>query len=98
MRARSASAAVADCDLTAPDEAADPRLMSMVGGGSGGYSAGGFVVVDPSREDSYPVKVQSRDSLRVGLIWCMYDRRRIEVEGRKVVMPARHVGRRKLDQ
>jgi hypothetical protein len=44
MRARSASAAVAECDLTTPDEAEDARRMSMVGDRSGGDSAGGLVV------------------------------------------------------
>lgn len=39
MRARSASATVAECDLTTPDEADDPRLMSMVVERSGGNSA-----------------------------------------------------------
>lgn len=73
MRARSASATVAECDLTTPDEADDPRLISIVGDRSDGGTAGSLVVVFPSREDSGPVRIQSRDSLRVGLVWsgCM---------------------------
>lgn len=43
MRARSASAAVAECDLTTPVEADDSRLMSIVGGGLGGCLAGSLV-------------------------------------------------------
>ena len=57
MRARSASATVAECDLTTPDEADDARLVSMVGDRLDGDSAGGFVVVYPSREDSGPVTI-----------------------------------------
>lgn len=57
MRARSASATVAECDLTTPDEADEPRLLSMVGGRLGGNSARSVVVVYPSREDSGPVTI-----------------------------------------
>ena len=57
MRARSASATVAECDLTTPDEADEPRLMSMVGERSSGNSTGSRVVVCPSREDSGPVTI-----------------------------------------
>ena len=57
MRARSASATVAECDLTTPDEADDPRLISMVGEKSGGDPADSIVVVYLSREDSGPVTI-----------------------------------------